>query len=283
MLIDKNINVFFYCLEGFYGGVLMRKTKIFIDAGHNDSSFNTGAIGNGMREQDITYEVAMLLSDILRVDFDIKLSRPTQRTNLGHDNNSAVNARWKMSNEWGADYFISIHANAGGGTGAETFYFNQTVQGFAQTVQETYATEMNLRSRRTELTDRFAVLRHTNCPAILLELAFLDAPANASDIDILRDKRAEMAQAIAKGIFEYFNIEPKIDGEMPCGLIDFINIKYRGSVINIPAKNINGRYITTLSELAKIFGDQEVPVRDILELAGLTVDWDADTRTILVN
>ena len=28
-----------------------------------------------------------------------------------------------MANQWGADLFVSVHANAGGGTGFETFRY----------------------------------------------------------------------------------------------------------------------------------------------------------------
>ena len=39
--------------------------KIFIDAGHNDSGYDTGAQGNGIREQDVTYAIAKKLSEKL--------------------------------------------------------------------------------------------------------------------------------------------------------------------------------------------------------------------------
>lgn len=259
----------------------MSKIKIFIDAGHNDSGFNTGAIGNGMREQDVNFDVAFYLGQILAEFFDIKLSRPTRKTNLGHDNNSSINTRVQMSNQWGADYFISIHANAGGGTGAETFYWNENAKKFALAVQKTYACAMALRDRRTELTNRFGVIRSTNCPAILIELAFLDAPPNKPDIDILRDKRLEMAQAIAKGVFKYFNVETKYKNENVYP--GYVNIKYRNVKYIIEAENQNGRYIINLHGLSKVFGNKEVPIRALLELAGLTVGWDGDTGTILVN
>lgn len=32
--------------------------RICIDAGHNYSGFDTGALGNGLREQDITFKIA---------------------------------------------------------------------------------------------------------------------------------------------------------------------------------------------------------------------------------
>ncbi|MDR2182833.1 MAG: N-acetylmuramoyl-L-alanine amidase [Clostridiales bacterium] len=188
--------------------------KIFIDAGHNYSGWNTGAVGNGMREQDITFEVARDLGIILRqAGFETMLSRPTLQTNLGHDNNSAINARWQMSNAWGADYFISIHANAAGGTGAESFYWDVTAEEFSRTVLDTFCREMGLRNRRNVLTSQWGVIRQTNCPAILFELAFIDSPLSNPDVEILRNRRWDMAAALAKGFFKYFGVTLRSNGE----------------------------------------------------------------------
>ncbi|MCL2702398.1 MAG: N-acetylmuramoyl-L-alanine amidase [Defluviitaleaceae bacterium] len=188
----------------------MSRTKIFIDAGHNYSQFNTGAEGNGMREQDITFEVSFLLGEILKSNFDIRLSRPTLETNLGTDTNSSINVRWQMANEWGADYFISVHVNAGGGTGAETFIAatKPDDRAFALAVNDTYAAAMNLRNRGVKLDTEsnagsLSVLRHTDMPAIMIELAFIDSPPQNPDVQILRDRRADMAAALAKGINQY--------------------------------------------------------------------------------
>jgi len=187
--------------------------KIFIDAGHNYSNWNTGAVGNGMREQDITFEVARDLAEILRrAGFETMLSRPTLQTNLGHDNNSAVNARWQMSNAWGADYFISLHVNAAGGTGAEAFYWDVTAEEFSRTVLETYCREMGLRNRRNVLTSQWGVIRQTQCPAMLFELAFIDSSAANPDVNILRNRRGDMAMALAKGFFEYFGASLEDNG-----------------------------------------------------------------------
>jgi len=261
----------------------MNKQRIFIDAGHNHSGFNTGAVGNGMKEQDITFEVAKHLQNILKNDFEIKLSRPTNETNLGHDNNSSINTRVNMSNAWGADYFISIHVNAAGGTGAETFYWGHDAKKFATTIQKTYAKEMSLRDRRTEATDRFGVIRNTNCPAILIELAFIDAPQNKSDLNILRYKRNEMAQAVAKGIYKYFKIEPIGRPSVSSSSSGTVDIEYRGKVYQVKADNINGGFISNIGELSKVFGDLKLPIRATLEQAGLRVDWNEITRTVKVT
>jgi len=261
--------------------------KIFIDAGHNHSGWNTGAVGNDMREQDITWEVAFLLSEILKNDFDTRLSRPTLEINLGQDNNSAINARWQMSNEWGADYFISIHVNAASGTGAETFFYDRTAQGFAETVQRIYSQEMGLRSRRTELAPQFGVIRETLCPAILIELAFIDSPLHNPDVDILRYKRLEMAQAIANGVYSYMGMAQSNKSEQkpePQRLtLSSTNISYRGNRHQIQAANVDGSFVAPLSEIAKIFGGSPIGVRAALELAGYSVSWESETHTIVIT
>ena len=65
---------------------------------------------------------------------------------------------------------------------------------------------MGLRSRRIERRDNLAVLNRTIMPSILIELAFIDSPLSNPDVNILRNKRPEMAQALADGIYKYFNI-----------------------------------------------------------------------------
>lgn len=58
--------------------------KIYIDQGHNPEGVNAGAEGNGLREQDINYEVGIYLAELLRENgnFDVRLSRPTPETTL---------------------------------------------------------------------------------------------------------------------------------------------------------------------------------------------------------
>jgi len=182
--------------------------RIFIDAGHG--GVDPGAVGNGMREADINFEVAkMLAQNLKKLGFETKLSRPTKTHIPTHprDGGQTINARALMSNDWGADYFISIHTNAAGGTGAESFFWGADARKFSQSILDTYCKEMALRNRRNEQTDRWGVIRLTHCPAILFELAFIDAPASKPDIGILRHKRGEMANALTKGICKYFGID----------------------------------------------------------------------------
>ena len=50
-----------------------------------------------------------------------------------------------MANNWNADYFISIHCNARGGTGTETLYYKVDSKKFAETVQNEYINKTGLR------------------------------------------------------------------------------------------------------------------------------------------
>jgi len=182
--------------------------KIFIDAGHNDSGWNTGATGNGLREQDVTFNVAKKLGDILATKgLTVRLSRPAKETILGTDNNSAINARWSLANEWSADYFLSIHCNAGGGTGTETYYYRDDSKTYAQVIQDTFVAEMGLGDRGIKY-GTFAVIRYTTMQAILIELAFIDTSADA---DILRNRQDDMASALARGFIRLLGLSEEED------------------------------------------------------------------------
>lgn len=186
--------------------------KIFLDAGHGGR--DPGAVNNsvGLHEADVNFDVCNKLAIILQAaGLAVMLSRPSP---LGSTESLDIDSRWQQANKWGADHFISVHVNAGGGTGAETFIAASKPDDriFAATVNDTYAAAMGLRNRGVKLdsTTRhgsLGVLRWSRMPAILVELAFIDAPQTVPDINILQFKRDIMAESIAKGIFKYLEIE----------------------------------------------------------------------------
>ena len=104
--------------------------KIYIDQGHNPENPNAGAEGNGLREQNITYRVGKALGERLRANgnFEVRESRPTPTTSLGSSNSTSLQVRVRDANEWGADYFISLHTNASSNpdaTGSEAFAYQE--------------------------------------------------------------------------------------------------------------------------------------------------------------
>ena len=184
--------------------------KILIDAGHNYEGADTGAAGNGLREQDITYQIAAALKPMLEQNGqEVRLTRNAVTESLSNQSvNASLSARTRMANEWPADLFVSIHCNAGGGTGTETYCYEGGISsGFrlAQAVQKQLVAQTGLPDRGVKTGASLYVLRHTAMPAILVETAFID---HAQDAAVLKSKAGQhsMALGIAKGICAYLNI-----------------------------------------------------------------------------
>ncbi|MCL2531598.1 MAG: N-acetylmuramoyl-L-alanine amidase [Oscillospiraceae bacterium] len=179
--------------------------KIFIDPGHGGR--DPGAVGNNLRESDINLAVSLRLGELLRAaGVDVRFSRTT-------DTLPVFAERARSANTWGADYFVSVHANAGGGTGGETFIAATKPQDrpFAQAINDPYCAAMGLRNRGVKLDSvtprgRFDALRSANMPAILVELAFIDSPLHNPDVPILRNRRNDMAQALADALLSYLGV-----------------------------------------------------------------------------
>lgn len=95
--------------------------KIYLDPGHGGT--DPGASANGLQEKNVTLSLALKTRDILNRDYEghtIRMSRTSDTTR-------SLAQRTNDANSWGADYFVSIHINAGGGTGYEDYIFNGSV------------------------------------------------------------------------------------------------------------------------------------------------------------
>ncbi len=182
--------------------------KIFIDQGHNPTNPNSGAEGNGLYEQDITYEVGMLTAELLsnNENFEVRLSRNSPDEVLGTSNGSSLKARTDAANAWGADLFISIHANASTITeasGSEAFAYSQSSVGYAVGEDILYwlSLETGLQNRGMKVRPSLWVLRKTRMPAVLLELGFI---TNPEDARLMSEEPEAFAEGIYNGILEYY-------------------------------------------------------------------------------
>lgn len=181
-------------------------TKICIDPGHNSIGVDTGAQGNGLREQDLTLDIALKLRDILKSNgFEVKLTREGASVG-GSTVTESLKARCNIANAFGADLFISIHVNAGGGTGTEVYALpgGRAVVA-AQRLLDRLVYACNWANRGVKTDREFYVLVHTNMPAILTENGFIDS---AKDAAKLADGnfRQVIAEAHAKGVCDFFGV-----------------------------------------------------------------------------
>lgn len=189
-------------------------TRIFIDQGHNPTGYhNAGAVGNGLFEQDITFQVGIYLSDLLNNDprFEARVSRATPTTVLGTNNASSLSERVRMANEWPAHFFISIHCNANvnpaiNGTEVYIYQYGTQSNWLAQHVMDGIVQTVGTNNNGIRENQTFYVLRRTSMPSILVELGYL---TNSSDAQKLRDNQYGFAYGIYIGILRYFGFSPE--------------------------------------------------------------------------
>lgn len=183
--------------------------KIYIDQGHNPESPNSGAEGNGLREQDLVFRIGIETKRLLdnNPDFETRLSRPTADTQLGTSNASSLKVRVDEANTWGADLFLSLHCNASvdsSASGSEALVFSRF--GTSYTIAEVLLTALTeatgLRNRGVFIRPGIYVLRRSAMPAVLLELGFITNPADAI---LLRDNPTLFARGIYNGLVRYYD------------------------------------------------------------------------------
>lgn len=182
--------------------------KIFIDQGHNPRNINAGAEGFGLREQDITYNVGMFLAELLNQDprFEVRTSRNSPDEILGTSNSSSLAERVKMANNWPADYFLSIHANANTNpdiNGTEMYVYKENSQSYflAEHILENIVNILKTKDNGVRVRPSLYVLKNTNMPAVLIELAYI---TNQKDSEKLRNNQKEFARGIYDGLLSYF-------------------------------------------------------------------------------
>lgn len=168
--------------------------RIFINPGHGGT--DSGACGCGLREVDVALNIGRRVENYLRaVGYDVKLFQFDGLQEICDD-----------CNAWGADLFVSIHCNAGGGTGTETFYFEYSTAGkrLADCIQKQVVNSLGTvdRGLKTKISGGYDVYvtKYTDCPAVLVETAFIDNP---DDAKLLVDKEDDFARAIARGVTDF--------------------------------------------------------------------------------
>jgi N-acetylmuramoyl-L-alanine amidase len=148
----------------------------------------------------------------------------------GQDNDDDVTARPRFS-EWhgGGHAFLSLHTNAGGGAGTETFiYSGGATPGSAQlqaAVQRQVITDLRAEydaswvDRGNKQANFGEVRLLSTMPGILVELAFHDTPSSL-DHRALHDPRFRRiaGRALARGVLRYFSTTAPFPPEPPLAL-----------------------------------------------------------------
>jgi len=191
-------------------GVNIMAIKIFIDQGHNPVNPNAGAEVNGVREQDINYEVGIRLAALLNANpnFEARVSRPTPTTQLGTSVSTSLQARVDAANSWPADAFLSLHCNTSENTsasGSEAYVFSTNTPAYtlATRILEGLHNMTGLPNRGVNATTRLFVLRNTTMPAVLVEMGYM---TNPRDLQLLTTDPQSFARGIYNGILTYYGL-----------------------------------------------------------------------------
>lgn len=181
-----------------------------IDAGHEGvgNGLDPGAVANGFYEANITLAVAKRLKEILLQykDVQVVMTRENACSN-------SLSAKSSFFNKYNCNYILSIHVNAGKGTGAEMYIYRRG------TKCETYSNQvLTSYIQRTGLVNRglkeenLHMVRETVAPAGLLELFFIDTLA---DVQKMASNIEVMAQGISDGYVKAFGLIKKVAPSTP--------------------------------------------------------------------
>ncbi|MDK2887794.1 MAG: N-acetylmuramoyl-L-alanine amidase [Thermoanaerobacter sp.] len=189
-------------------GDILQDVVIAIDPGHGGP--DPGALGNGLREKDITLRIARRVASLL--------SEQGARPLLTRDGDYEVGLyeRADMANRAGAEIFVSIHINANVNPsvqGTATYILSPAGGGdpgrreesrkLAGYIQAQLVKRLGLENDGV-LEANFAVLRTSTMPAVLVEVAYISNPREAALLtqDWFIE---EAAQGIVQGIADYLH------------------------------------------------------------------------------
>lgn len=190
----------------------LKGRKIVIDPGHGGS--DSGAIGpTGVMEKSVTLRIAnevrrLLVKEGATVymtrEADIEVSpKRAAATDI-----EELQARCDVANENKADIFVSIHMDsftnkaAKGTTGYYYALGNKRSRVLADKIRAGVIDQIGTQSRGTQSCN-FYVVKHTDMPATLVEVAFI---SNESEEKLLDSEEGiqKAAMGIADGIADYF-------------------------------------------------------------------------------
>ena len=112
------------------------------------------------------------------------------------------------ANAWGADYFISLHANSNPNSaisGSEAYVYSETSPAFplAESILVGLQNATGLRNRGIQINRGLYVLRRTAMPALLLEMGYI---TNPGDAQLMSTRPDLFAQGIYNGLRAYFQL-----------------------------------------------------------------------------
>lgn len=184
-------------------------STVVIDAGHGGK--DSGEVHAGRREKDYTLDTALRLQALLdKEGFRTVLTRSDDRF-VELDDRVAIADRYYPS-----AILVSIHYNANGPVGLQTYYWRSDSYGLAVRVQRHMIAETG-EPHRGVIRRVLRLTHNSRVPSILCEGGYLDDAADAARI-ITPEYRQSLAEGIADGI-----VEEREQGDADIGPLPRVN------------------------------------------------------------
>jgi N-acetylmuramoyl-L-alanine amidase len=118
----------------------------------------------------------------------------------------SLGERCEAANDWGANYFVSIHCNSDSDAfGIETLYKTEKGKALATPVQEALVQATGDRDRGLKHRTDLYVLNGTYMPSILPEIGFISHPATEEKLGTAAYQES-IAQAIYRGLAKHLGL-----------------------------------------------------------------------------
>ena len=193
-------------------GEKVREAEVIVDFGHGGTSasglYDPGACGSGLKEADLVSIIGNAAIKELNEKYVVNAYAGNRSDSLLERVNAA-NGTYVDENgdtQFKVSYFCSIHVNAGGGTGFESFIYTGAQQDTRQLASAVHSIVANFYAKngfrdRGIKTGGYTVLARTGMPAILLENLFID---RETDVTKLKDNNflIELGKTIGIAIGE---------------------------------------------------------------------------------
>lgn len=237
--------------------------KILINPGH--CSCEPGAVSGKLIERELNLKVALLIEKKLKGYEGVEVYL-TRRSNAECMHIADVIA---FAEKIGADLIFSVHHNAGGGRGAETYYQPHAPESkrLAEVVQAEYV-RAGRPSRGVKNGKNYRLLGGSNIPTVMTEYAFIDSADRlsvSSDAVLDREATADAAAIVKMYGLKRKQVAPPKPAEKPAPIkagakfmlsdvplfasasAEKASGKVSGPYFIYDGRDFNGRYRVTVS------------------------------------
>ena len=185
-------------------------------------------------------------------------------------------------NAHSVDLDISIHLNAGGGTGVEVLYTSTSGKEWATKLSKVVSDALGLKNRGAKKRDNLYVLNHTKATAVLIECCFVDNKTDKAKWDVDKCAKAIVETITGKSISSSTTTAKPSTSKPSTTSKNYLSQGDKGSdVKSLQQKLIKCGYSCGIAGADGIFGSgTKTAVRAFQKDHGLSVDGLAGEKTI---